>query len=158
VLPIAEIDFGRMPKVMWRIVTYRSKWEDGSDEDLGAAPHCPARLPAGVAAQLRKIAAASWRIVGGAGYGRVDLRVDERGRPWILEVNANPDFSPTAGLARMARVAGIDYGSMVRQICEFGLQRAREVMTTQERWALAVQLSGVTPASSEPDLFPAGEA
>ena len=42
VLPIAEIDFGRMPKGMWRIVTYRSKWEDGSDEDLGSAPRCPA--------------------------------------------------------------------------------------------------------------------
>ena len=43
VLPIAEIDFGAMPKGMWRIVTYRSKWDDGSDEDLGAAPRCPAR-------------------------------------------------------------------------------------------------------------------
>ena len=28
---------------MWRIVTYQSKWDDGSDEDLGAAPRCPAR-------------------------------------------------------------------------------------------------------------------
>ncbi len=158
VLPIAEIDFGRMPKGMWRIVTYRSKWEDGSDEDLGAAPLCPARLPAGVAAQLRKIAVAAWRIVGGAGYGRVDLRIDERGRPWILEVNANPDFSPTAGLARMARVAGIDYGALVRQICELGLQRAREGVTTAERWELAQRLSGIAPASNEPDLFPAGEA
>ena len=158
VLPIAEIDFGRMPKGMWRIVTYRSKWEDGSDEDVGAAPLCPARLPAGVAAQLRKIAVAAWRIVGGAGYGRVDLRIDERGRPWILEVNANPDFSPTAGLARMARVAGIDYGALVRQICELGLQRAREGVTTAERWELAQRLSGIAPASNEPDLFPAGEA
>jgi D-alanine-D-alanine ligase len=111
-----------------------------------------------VAAQLRKIAVAAWRIVGGTGYGRVDLRIDERGRPWILEVNANPDFSPTAGLARMARVAGIDYGAMVRQICELALQRARESTNTAERWALAVRLSGVAPASSEPDLFPAGEA
>jgi D-alanine-D-alanine ligase len=111
-----------------------------------------------VAAQLRKIAVSAWRIVGGTGYGRVDLRIDERGRPWILEVNANPDFSPTAGLARMARVAGIDYGALVRQICELGLQRAREATTTADRWELAQRLSGVAPASIEPDLFPAGEA
>ncbi|HEV7992104.1 MAG TPA: hypothetical protein VGP25_09780 [Gemmatimonadaceae bacterium] len=158
VLPIAEIDFGRMPKGMWRIVTYKSKWEDGSEEDLGSAPRCPARLPATVAAQLRKIAIASWRIVGGAGYGRVDLRIDERGRPWILEVNANPDIAPDAGLARMARVAGIDYGALVRRACELGLQRARDGGSTAERWALAQRLSGVAPASAEPDLFPAGEA
>ena len=158
VLPIAEIDFGRMPKGMWRIVTYRSKWEDGSDEDLGSAPRCPARLPATLATQLRKIAVTAWRIVGGAGYGRVDMRIDERGRPWILEVNANPDFAPTAGLARMAGVAGIDYGALVRQVCELALQRAREQTSTAERWALAQRLSGVAPESTEPDLFPAGEA
>ncbi len=157
-LPIAEIDFGRMPKGMWRIVTYRSKWETGSDEDIGSAPRCPARLPAGVATQLRRTAMAAWRLVGGAGYGRVDFRIDERGRPWILEVNANPDIAPDAGLARMARVAGIDYGALVRQVCELGLRRARGGATTAEQWALAQRLSGVTAPDSELDLFTAGEA
>lgn len=158
VLPIAEIDFGRMPKGMWKIVTYRSKWEDGCDEDLGSAPRCPARLPAGVASRLRKVAMASWRIVGGCGYGRIDFRIDERGHPWILEVNANPDISPDAGLARMARVAGIEYGPLVRRICELALQRARDGVTTAERWAMAERLSGVTAAERELDLFAAGEA
>ena len=158
VLPIAEIDFGNMPKGMWRIVTYRSKWEEGSDEDLGSAPRCPARLPASVAMQLRRIAVAAWRIAGGTGYGRVDMRIDERGRPWILEVNANPDIAPDAGLARMARVAGIDYGSLVRKVCELGLQRGRVAETTAERWALAQKLSGVAATVDEPDLFAAGGA
>ncbi|CAN5919538.1 ATP-grasp domain-containing protein [soil metagenome] len=158
VLPIAEIDFGNMPKGMWRIVTYRSKWEEGSDEDLGSAPRCPARLPASVAAQLRRIAVAAWRIAGGSGYGRVDMRIDERGRPWILEVNANPDIAPDAGLARMARVAGIDYGSLVRKVCELGLQHGRTAETTAERWALAQKLSGVAATVDEPDLFAAGGA
>jgi D-alanine-D-alanine ligase len=158
VLPIAEIDFGNMPKGMWRIVTYRSKWEEGSDEDLGSAPRCPARLPASVATQLRRIAVAAWRIAGGSGYGRVDMRIDERGRPWILEVNANPDIAPDAGLARMARVAGIDYGSLVRKVCELGLQRGRGADTTADRWALAQKLSGVAATIDEPDLFAAGGA
>lgn len=156
VLPIAEIDFGNMPKGMWRIVTYRSKWEEGSDEDLGSAPRCPAQLPASVATQLRRIAVAAWRIAGGTGYGRVDMRIDERGRPWILEVNANPDIAPDAGLARMSRVAGIDYGSLIRRVCEIGLQRGRTVDTTAERWALAQRLSGVTATVDEPDLFATG--
>ena len=159
-LPIAEIDFGNMPEGMWRIVTYRSKWETGSDEDLGSAPRCPARLPAGVATRLRRVAVAAWRLVGGAGYGRVDLRIDERGQPWILEVNANPDIAPDAGLPRMARVAGIEYGALLRQICELGLQRSRDSITAADRWALAQQLSGVPVATSAPaelDLF-AGEA
>ena len=158
VLPIAEIDFGAMPKGMWRIVTYRSKWETGSDEDVGSAPRCPARLPAAIASQLRRVAIAAWRLVGGAGYGRVDMRLDERGRPWILEVNANPDIAPDAGLARMARVAGIDYGALVRQVCELGLERARGDASVADRWALAQRLSGVAAPASEPDLFTTREA
>ncbi|HEY5439886.1 MAG TPA: hypothetical protein VIJ90_01265 [Gemmatimonadaceae bacterium] len=158
VLPIAEIDFGHMPKGMWRIVTYRSKWEDGCDEDLGSAPRCPARLPASVASQLRRIAIAAWRIAGGSGYGRVDMRIDGRGQPWILEVNANPDIAPDAGLARMARVAGIEYGALVRRVCELGLQRSRGGVTTADRWALAQRLSGVTAFDAEPDLFAVGGA
>ena len=53
------------------------------------------------------------------------MRIDERGQPWILEVNANPDIAPDAGLARMARVAGIDYGALIRHICELGLAARR---------------------------------
>ena len=158
VLPIAEIDFGAMPKGMWRIVTYKSKWETGSDEDVGSAPRCPARLPAAMASQLRRVAIAAWRLVGGSGYGRVDMRIDERGRPWILEVNANPDIAPDAGLARMARVAGIDYGALVRQVCELGLRRAGSGETVAERWALAQRLSGVSAVPAGPDLFTSGEA
>jgi hypothetical protein len=73
-------------------------------------------------------------------------------------VNANPDIAPDAGLARMARVAGIEYGALVRQICELGLLRSREGVTTADGWALAQRLSGVANvAPSELDLF-AGEA
>lgn len=158
VLPISEIDFGKMPKGMWRIVTYRSKWEEGCDEDIGSVPHCPAKLPASVASKVRKVAMSAWKIVGGAGYGRVDMRIDERGHPWILEVNANPDISPGAGLARMARVAGIEYGPLIRKVCELGLVRARANEMTQERWVLAKQLSGVSVSDEELMLFPAGEA
>ena len=141
VLPIAEIDFSGMPDEYWRIVSYRSKWETGSDEDLGSVPQCPANLPEELTAELGRIALAAWRAVGGRGYGRVDLRIDENMRPWILEVNANPDFAPNAGLARMARTAGIDYVGMVRLVCEQAFAQPSEM--TEERWARKIRLSGV---------------
>jgi D-alanine-D-alanine ligase len=145
VLPIAEIDFTRLPAGMWPIVTYRSKWETGSDEDLGSVPRCPARLPVRVAAQVRRVAVAAWRVTGGSGYGRVDMRVDREGRPWILEVNANPDIAPDAGLARMARVAGIEYPALIRLICQEALDRAKRKHSTAERWDLMQSLSGLDP-------------
>ncbi len=148
VLPVAEIDFGGMPRGMWRIVTFRSKWEEGCDEDLGAAPHCPADLPPALTEELGRIALAAWRAVGGEGYGRVDMRIDRLGRPWILEVNANPDISPSAGLARMARTAGIDYAALVRLVCDHALDRPR--ISAADRWSLTQRLSGLRVA--EPDV------
>ncbi len=141
VLPIAEVDFGAMPRGMWRIVSYRSKWVTGSDEDLGAAPQCPADLPSELTAEIVTVALAAWRAVGGTGYGRVDMRIDRAGRPWILEVNANPDLSPGAGLSRMAETLGLDYGALIRLIAAQALAVRADVSADQ--WALTQQLSGV---------------
>ena len=143
VLPVAEIRFDALPKGMWRIVSYRSKWEVGSEEDLGALPQCPAELEEPLQAEVERIALAAWRAVGGEGYGRVDLRIDRAGRPWILEVNANPDLAPDAGLARMSRVAGCDYAELVRQICRLAAERSESMVPVAARWALAQQLSGI---------------
>ncbi len=158
VLPISEIDFRRMPAGHWRIVTYQSKWETGSAEDLGAVPRCPARMPAKLATEVRRVALHAWKLAGGFGYGRVDMRIDANGQPWILEVNANPDIAPDAGLARMARVAGIEYPTLIRDICQLGLAQARaEVSALPDEWNLARDLSGVTIKPSELDLFAVGQ-
>ena len=150
VLPIAEIDFTSMPKSLWPIVTYRSKWDQGSVEDLGSVPRCPADLPSRVANEVRRVALDAWKTVSGHGYGRVDMRLDENGRPWILEVNTNPDIAPDAGLARMARVAGIDYSTLIRTICELGIARRKEQISQPDTWALSQQLSGMPSPQPQP--------
>jgi len=157
VLPISEIDFRRMPAGRWRIVTYQSKWETGSEEDLGAVPRCPARLPAKLANEIRRVALRAWQFVGGFGYGRVDMRIDSHGQPWILEVNANPDIDPDAGLAGMALAAGIEYPALIRNICELGLAQARLDTAIPDEWELARGLSGLTTSRSEFDLFEVGQ-
>ncbi len=156
VLPIAEIDFSKMPRGRWHIITYQSKWATGSIDDVGAEPRCPARLPGRVAAEVRRIALRAWQLAGGTGYGRVDMRIDAGGQPWILEVNANPDIAPDAGLARMSRVAGAEYPALIRSICELALAQGKQASTSQA-WALAQQLSGLPAGGTELDLFADGQ-
>ena len=144
VLPIAEIDFREMPRGLWRIVSYRSKWDEGSEEDSGALPRCPADLPPTLTSELGSIALKAWRTVGGDGYGRIDFRIDSAGRPWLLEVNANPDLSPTAGLARMARAAEMDFASLARRIADRAVSAPQTIpVLDAELWALTQRLSGV---------------
>lgn len=131
-LPVAEIDFSAMPEGSWPILTYAAKWHAGSAEDLGSVPVCPAQIPERLAGKLTRTAEAAWGALQGKGYGRVDLRVDEEGRPWVLEVNPNPDLTDEAGLSRMGRAAGWDYAELVRRIAEVALREAQGAKAARE--------------------------
>ena len=144
VLPISEIDFGDMPRGKWRIVTFISKWAPGTDEDLGAMPRCPAPIPKRLATRIEKAARRAWKAIQGHGFGRVDMRVDAKGRPWILEVNPNPDFSPTAGLARMGAAANLDYTKLVALLCEAAMVRARANPENIERWEMSQRVAALS--------------
>src|SRR2546423_8631445 len=124
-LPIAEIDFSTMPDGTWPILTYAAKWHVGSPEDLGSRPVCPAQIPQRLVDRLCKLAETAWRTVQGKSYGRVDFRVDDAGRPWILEVNPHPDLTDEAGLSRMARQAGWGYSELIWRIAELDLREVQ---------------------------------
>ncbi|OGU34449.1 MAG: hypothetical protein A3K13_08125 [Gemmatimonadetes bacterium RIFCSPLOWO2_12_FULL_68_9] len=118
ILPLSEIDFHGMPEGAWPILSFDAKWTSGCPEDLGSQPVCPARVESWLAKRLRAVSLSAWRAVRGQGYGRVDLRVDETGQPWVLEVNPNPDISDDAGLSRMAQAAGWSYDDLILRMVE----------------------------------------
>ena len=122
VLPLWEIDFSRMPARLPKIVTYESKWQPGSVEDVGARPR-RARLSGAALRSVRRVALAAFEAVGLRDYGRVDVRLDRAGVPWVVDVNPNCDLSPTAGYARAAHAAGIAYPALVRRLVGFALRR-----------------------------------
>ncbi len=123
-LPVSEIDFSRMPPGAWDILSFNAKWKAGSPEDVGSRPVCPARIGRRLANRMIAIAKAAWQAVDGRGYGRVDLRVDETGNPWIIEINPNPDITDDAGLSRMAEVRGWSYSDLVLRIVDRALRDA----------------------------------
>jgi D-alanine-D-alanine ligase len=132
VLPVSEIDFTGMPEGAWPILTYAAKWHAGSAEDLGSQPVVPAPISQRLADRLVRVAEQAWHAMQGKGYGRVDMRVDDTGRPWVLEVNPNPDLTDEAGLSRMARAAGWDYAELVRRVAEVALREAQGAKAARE--------------------------
>lgn len=117
VLPPAEILFEGYPADMPRIVDYRAKW----DADAFEYHHTPRRFDfegsdEALLADLMALALKCWHGFGLSGYARVDFRVDPAGRPWVLEVNANPCLSPDAGFAAALARAGIAATEAVRRI------------------------------------------
>ncbi len=124
-LPPAEMEFASFPEGKPRIVGYRAKWDPTSFE----YSHTQRRfdLPARdreLLDRLRSLSVDSWRVFGMGGYGRVDFRVDERGEPWILELNANPCLSPDAGFAAAAEREGVTYVDLIARIVDSALARS----------------------------------
>lgn len=66
-------------------------------------------------AAVRKLAMKSYRSMGCTDYARVDLRLDKRGIPWVLEVNTLPGIFPKfSPMTKMANEIGkgVEYLSM----------------------------------------------
>ena len=108
-LPVSEIDFSAMPKDTPRILGYEAKWFEDNPLYQKSPPVCPAQVDDELRARLQGLAADAFRIMGCRDYARVDFRMDGKGRPYILEVNPNPDISTNAGFARALKAAGVDY-------------------------------------------------
>jgi D-alanine-D-alanine ligase len=120
VLPLAEIDFSAFPPGRPRIVDYAAKWLADSFAYRRTPRIIPAPLPIARAREVRRLALGAWRALGCRDYARVDFRLDRRGRPWIIEVNPNPDISPDAGFdagfAAALSAAGIPFEEFVQGI------------------------------------------
>lgn len=110
-LPVSEIDFSAMPKDTPRILGYEAKWFEDNPLYQKTPPVCPAPIDDELRAKLHGLAAAAFRTMGCRDYARVDFRMDAKGRPFILEVNPNPDISANAGYARALKAAGIAYSA-----------------------------------------------
>lgn len=126
VLPLAEIEFDRAALGGWNIVSYDAKWSVGSAADRATVPRCPAAVDSALAAQIERIALEAFRVTGCRDFARVDLRVDQQGRPFVLEVNGNPDLSPGAGLARALGAAGFDYENFLVRLVEQAASRGAQ--------------------------------
>ena len=131
VLPLAEIDFSDFEAGRPRIVGYEAKWLADSFEFHHTNRIIPAALPKRLSQQIRDLAVAACRALHCFEYCRVDFRLDEAGRPYILEVNANPDISPDAGFAAALDAAGITYPAFVRLVVDNAARRARESLKCQ---------------------------
>lgn len=119
-LPISEIVFGE--GLVRPIVSYDGKWLETSDEFARTRPVCPAPLRSKEDMLIRDVALRACKILECRDYARVDIRLRE-GVPYILEVNANPDISPDAGLARAAKIAGITYPALIERILDMAMHR-----------------------------------
>ena len=123
ILPISEIRFDGLPEEFPKIVTYEAKWSPESVYFKNTVPRCPAPLEDSLRQKIEKMALEAFDALECRDYARVDIRLNQRNVPYVIEVNPNPDISPDTGFVRSAAAAGIGYDELLFKISTFALKR-----------------------------------
>ncbi|MCK9409682.1 MAG: ATP-grasp domain-containing protein [Bacteroidetes bacterium] len=126
VLPISEIDFSGLPADYPKIVTYDAKWMDGTKEFEGTKGVCPAMLPLDVEHEVKDVALRAYKLMACRDYARVDIRLSKQMKPYVLEINPNPDLSDDAGYFRSVKTYGLSYAEAIGKIVGFAVDRRIE--------------------------------
>lgn len=123
VLPIAEMLFKDYAPDKLKIIDYKAKWKEDSFEynnTIRKFDFTDDDSP--LISYLQEISLQCWNIFSLRGYARVDFRVDNNGKPWVLEVNTNPCLSPDAGFTAALAQAKIKYHEAIGLIIDNALK------------------------------------
>ena len=133
VFPPTEIQFISDDPGFWPIVTYDAKWKPGTVEYEATPPVYVPEIAPRLLARLERLAKQAYRLLGCRDYARVDFRVKPPAKPYILEVNPNPDLSPQAGMSAALAAAGMTWEAFVLQIVQQALARGKSSASTETR-------------------------
>jgi D-alanine-D-alanine ligase len=61
---------------------------------------------------MQALAMRAFEVLGGRGWGRIDVLLDGSGRPYLLEANTVPGMTDHSLVPMAARQAGIDFDAL----------------------------------------------
>jgi D-alanine-D-alanine ligase len=124
-LPIVEFDFSELPVSHPPVITYDVKWSPLTLAYHSVDTYCPARIPARTQERARRVALRAYAATRCRDYARIDMRLDERGKPHVLEVNPNPNLTEGVSFMESAEASGLSFSQTLKRIVELALQRRR---------------------------------
>lgn len=104
-LPVVEI----RPKI--GIYDFTAKYTKGATEYIAPAP-----LPKMLEKKAGEVALKAFNSLGCRGSARVDIMLDNKNRPYVLEVNTVPGMTELSLLPKAAACAGISFSNLVEKI------------------------------------------
>jgi D-alanine-D-alanine ligase len=126
-LPIVGMRFDVLPAGAPPIYGYEAKWVWDTPEKPIDIFECPAKIPEGLAEEIRAAALAAYRALECRDWCRIDVRCDEAGRPMIVELNPLPGILPdprdNSCFPKAARAAGMSYDDLIRTVADIAWRR-----------------------------------
>jgi D-alanine-D-alanine ligase len=129
VLPIAEVNFKSFPEGVNKIDSYEAKWIWDDPKNPIEAIFCPAKIEPGLKKKIISAAKKAFLTLECKDWARVDIRLDEHDKPYVLELNCPvgllPDPKENSRMPRAAREMGMDFSHLLGRIIKIALERTR---------------------------------
>jgi D-alanine-D-alanine ligase len=101
--------------------SYEAKYHAGLTEYI-----LPPEINSETYERAKETALSAHIALGCRGATRVDLRIDGRGNPYVLEVNTIPGMTETSLLPKIARLAGLDFPALIEEMFRSVLDESKE--------------------------------
>jgi D-alanine-D-alanine ligase len=106
------------------IATDKLKWDAGYQKKVGLVTK-PAELPPDLTRQFERLSKRIYRLLHLSGYARLDYRLRDDGRIFLLEANPNPQIAQNEDFADSAAHGGMKYPDLLQKIISLGLSYRR---------------------------------
>ncbi len=127
VLPVVEIKFDSLPKGVNPIYSYEAKWIWDQAKDPLDIFECPANISPELRIAIETVCKNAYRVLRCRDWSRIDVRLDSKGSPNIIEINPLPGILPkpedNSCYPKAARAAGISYDEMLNRVLDSACKR-----------------------------------
>ena len=118
--PPWELIITKLPEGAPNIATGKVKWDIEYQKKIGLVTQA-AKLEPPLKKRFEQLSKRIYRILGLSGYARIDYRLTEGGRMYVLEVNPNPQIARNEDFADSAEHCGIKYETLLQKIMTLGM-------------------------------------
>jgi D-alanine-D-alanine ligase len=125
VLPIWELEFGKLPQGSWPIATEKVKHNPEYQERWGILQGPAEDLSDELRLRIERTAKRICRTLELDGYSRIDFRLTPEGVPYFLEANPNPEIARIEEFSEAALHSGIEYPDLLQKILALGISRSK---------------------------------
>ncbi len=109
-LPLIRLETPR------KFYDYAAKYSDDSTEYF-----CPCGLNNETERYFQTLALQAFEAIGARDWGRVDMMVDENGRPWLIELNTLPGMTDHSLVPMAAKAVGMNFDELVLAILDLSM-------------------------------------
>lgn len=111
-LPVVEI----VPPPYKKFFDYDCKY-NGTTREI-----CPGRFSGEESAKIKNAAVAAHVSLGCRHYSRADFRIDEKGKPYLMEINTLPGFTSESLFPKAASAVGLEFSNLLDHLITLALK------------------------------------